>query len=177
VSNIHTVGSILIDAKAIGERVRELGRRITSDYRGKTPHVVAILKGACLFHADLIREIELDLTVDFIAVGSYGASTASSGEVRLLKDLEQSIGGRDVLLVEDILDTGITLNYLLRILSSRGPGSLKVAALLSKPSRRKIDVPADYVGFEIPDAFVVGYGLDFEERYRNLPDIRRLGCG
>ncbi len=167
----ETVGPVLIDAQAIRERVRELGARISHDYEGRHPHLVAILKGACIFFADLTRSIDLGLSMDFIAVGSYGESTASTGEVRLLKDLDESIEGRDVLLVEDILDTGLTLHYLLQNLAARGPRSLKVVALLSKPARRRIAVPVDYVGFEIPDRFVVGYGLDYDQRYRNLPDI------
>jgi hypoxanthine phosphoribosyltransferase len=167
----ETVGEVLIDASRIQRRVRELGAQITADYQGKTPHVVAILKGASIFHADLVRAIDLGVTLDFIAVGSYGASTLSSGEVRVLKDLDESLEGRDVLLVEDILDTGLTLHYLIHNLESRGPKSLTVAALLNKPSRRKIEVPAHYVGFEIPDRFVIGYGLDYSQRYRNLPDI------
>ncbi len=168
------VDRILIDAATIQSRVRELGAQITRDYRGKTPHLIGILKGACIFHADLVRAIDLGVSIDFIAVGSYGASTISSGEVRILKDLDESVEGRDVLLVEDILDSGLTLHYLLSNLASREPKSLKVVALLNKPSRRKIEVPVDYVGFEIPDDFVVGYGLDFNQRYRNLPDIRTL---
>ncbi len=165
---------ILIDAATIQSRVRELGAQITRDYKGKSPHLIGILKGACIFHADLVRAIDLGVSIDFIAVGSYGASTISSGEVRILKDLDESVEGRDVLLVEDILDTGLTLHYLLSNLASREPQSLKVVALLNKPSRRKIEVPVDYIGFEIPDDFVVGYGLDFNQRYRNLSDIRTL---
>ena len=170
----ETLGEILIDSEAIQKRVGELGARITADYRGKNPHLVGILKGASIFHADLVRSIDLGLSIDFIAVGSYGASTESSGEVRILKDLDESIEAKDVLLVEDILDTGLTLNYLLQNLESRGPKSLKVVALLNKPSRRKIEVRADYIGFDIPDQFVVGYGLDFNQRYRNLPCISVL---
>ena len=167
-------GAVLLDSRTIQERVQELGAQITRDYREKTPHLIAILKGACIFHADLVRSISLNLSMDFISVGSYGESTRPSGEVRLLKDLDESLEGKDVLLVEDILDTGLTVNYILQNLSSRGPRSLKLVALLSKPSRRQIDVPADYIGFEIPDHFVVGYGLDYNQRFRNLPDIRIL---
>jgi hypoxanthine phosphoribosyltransferase len=170
----ETVDEILLDSETIQKRVHELGAQITRDYRGKTPHLVGILKGACIFHADLVRAIDLGVSFDFIAVGSYGDSTKSSGEVRLLKDLDESLEGRDVLLVEDILDTGLTLHYLLQNLDSRGPKSLKVVALLNKPSRHRIQVPVDYVGFDIPDRFVVGYGLDFNQRYRNLADIRVL---
>ncbi len=167
----ESVGEVLLDSQTIQRRVRELGQQITRDYEGKTPLLVGILKGASIFHADLVRSIDLGVSFDFIAVGSYGALTKSSGEVRILKDLDESLEGRDVLLVEDILDTGLTLHYLLQNLASRGPGSLRVVALLNKPSRRQIEVPVDYVGFEIPDRFVIGYGLDFDQRYRNLPDI------
>jgi hypoxanthine phosphoribosyltransferase len=167
----ETVGPVLLDSPTIQRRVRELGREITRDYQGKTPHLIGILKGASIFHADLVRSIDLGVSFDFIAVGSYGAETKSSGEVRILKDLDESLEGRDVLLVEDILDTGLTLHYLLHNLESRGPKSLKMVALLNKPSRREIEVPIDYIGFDIPDQFVVGYGLDFNQRYRNLPEI------
>jgi hypoxanthine phosphoribosyltransferase len=165
------VGPVLLDHSKIQNRVRELGIQITQDYRGKTPHVIGILKGASIFHADLVRAIDLELSFDFIAVCSYGKLTKSSGEVRILKDLDESPEGKDVLLVEDIVDSGLTLHYLLQNLWARGPKSLKIAALLSKPSRREIDVPVDYVGFDIPDEFVVGYGLDYDQRYRNLPDL------
>lgn len=173
----ETVGAVLIGADTIRKRVLELGARITSDYRGRTPHLICILKGACVFHADLVRAINLGVSFDFIAVGSYGDSTKTSGEVRILKDLDESIEGRDVILVEDILDTGLTLHYLVQNLESRGPKSLRVAALLDKASRRVIQVQADYVGFAIPDQFVVGYGLDYNQRYRNLPDIRIFQLG
>jgi hypoxanthine phosphoribosyltransferase len=171
------VGETLLDSETIQRRVRELGAEITRDYRGKTLHLIGILKGACIFHADLVRAIDLGVSFDFIAVGSYGATTRSSGEVRILKDLDESLEGKDVLLVEDILDTGLTLHYLLQNLESRGPKSIKVVALLNKPSRREIEVAADYIGFNIPDHFVVGYGLDFNQRYRNLPDISILKLG
>jgi hypoxanthine phosphoribosyltransferase len=171
------LGPPLFTADAIQKRVRELGAAITRDYQGRSPHLIAILKGASIFHADLIRSIELPVSCDFIAVASYGALTKSSGEVRILKDLDESLEGKDVLLVEDILDTGLTLNYLLQNLQSRGPQSVKVVVLLNKPSRRQIEVSADYVGFEIPDYFVVGYGLDYNQRYRNLPCISTLRLG
>jgi len=171
------VGDVLLDAQTIRKRVLELGAEISRDYEGKSPHLIAILKGACIFFSDLIRSIDLGLSTDFIAVGSYGASTESSGEVRFLKDLDESIDGKDVIVVEDILDTGLTLHYLLKNLESRSPLSLKVVALLSKPARRKIEVTAHYVGFEIPDRFVIGYGLDYNQRYRNLPDICVLTLG
>jgi hypoxanthine phosphoribosyltransferase len=172
-----SLGSILLDATTIQRRVRELGDRITQDYSGKVPFLIAILKGASIFHADLARSIHLDLTYDFIAVGSYGDLTKSSGEVRILKDLEESLQGRDVLLVEDIVDTGLTLNYLIQNLRAREPKSLKIVAFLNKPSRREIDVAVDYVGFDVPDEFLVGYGLDYGQRYRNLPDICVLHIG
>lgn len=169
-----SIGSVLLDSQTIQKRVRDLGSRITHDYRDKTPHLVCILKGASIFHADLMRAIDRELSTDFIAVGSYGKQTKSSGEVRILKDLDASIEGRDVLLVEDIVDTGLTLHYLLQNLKARRPESLKTVALLSKPARREIEVPIEYVGFDISDKFVVGYGLDFDQRYRNLPDIHIL---
>lgn len=159
---------ILITEEAIRERVAELGRRISADYAGKTLHLICVLKGAYPFLADLARCIEGPVTVDFLAVSSYGKGTSTSGEVRLTKDLDSSLEGKDVLVVEDIADTGLTLNYLLNLLRSRRPASLKVCALLSKPSRRQIDVGVDYVGFEVPDRFVVGYGLDQDQLYRNL---------
>ena len=170
----ETVGEVLLDSATIQQRVRELGSEITDDYRGGKPHLIGILKGASIFHADLVRSIDLGVSFDFMAVGSYGAATKSSGEVRFLKDLDESLEGRDVLLVEDILDTALTLHYLVHNLLSREPKSLKVVTLLNKPSRRVIEVKADYVGFEIPDRFVIGYGLDYNQRYRNLPDIRVL---
>jgi hypoxanthine phosphoribosyltransferase len=167
-------GPVLLDAMTIQGRVRELGARITRDYCGRSPHLVGVLKGATIFHADLVRVIDLPLSFDFIAVSSYGASAQSSGEVRILKDLDESPEGKDVLLVEDILDTGLTVHYLLQNLRSRKVRSLGVVALLNKPSRRRIEVPADYIGFEIEDKFVVGYGLDFNQCYRNLRDIHVL---
>jgi hypoxanthine phosphoribosyltransferase len=168
------LGRVLLDSEKIQQRVRELGAQITADYEGKSPVLIAILKGASIFHADLVRAIDLPVSFDFMAVGSYGASTQSSGEVRILKDLDQSIEGKDVILVEDILDTGLTLNYLSHNLQNRGPKSIKIAVLLNKPSRRLVEVPADYVGFDIPDDFVIGYGLDFDQKYRNLPEVRVL---
>jgi hypoxanthine phosphoribosyltransferase len=173
----ETISSVLLDSQTIQKRVRELGSQITQDYHGKTPHLIGILKGASIFHADLVRAIELELSFDFIAVGSYGNLTKNSGEVRILKDLDESLEGKDVLLVEDIVDTGLTLNYLLQNLQAREPRSLKIVALLNKAARREIDIPVQYVGFEIPDQFVVGYGLDYDQRYRNLPDIRILRIG
>jgi hypoxanthine phosphoribosyltransferase len=168
------IGRVLIDEKKIQSRVAELGLNIRHDYQSESPLFVCVLRGAAIFHADLIRNTDLNLLIDFISVYSYGSSTKSSGEVQLIKDLETSIQGRDVLLVEDIVDTGLTLDYLLRNLRSRRPRSLRVCSLLSKPSRREIEVEIDYLGFEIPDHFVVGYGLDYDQKFRNLPFIARL---
>ena len=165
--------SILIPADKISERVAALGEQITADYKAdeRVPHLICVLKGGCMFLYDLMRSVHLPVTIDFIAVSSYGTETASSGEVRMTKDLDQSLEGRDVLFVEDIVDTGLTLSYLTDTFRRRGARSVKIAALLSKPARRKVEVPIDYVGFEIPDEFVVGYGLDHAERFRNLPFI------
>ena len=168
------IGPILLDAETIHRRVREMGSQITADYKGRIPHLIGILKGATLFHADLLRAIDLTVSVDFMAVASYGSETRSSGEVRILKDLDESVEEKDVLLVEDIVDTGLTLHYLMENLLSRNPKSLRVVTLLSKPSRRLIAVTADYVGFEVPDRFVIGYGLDYDQKYRNLPYICEL---
>jgi hypoxanthine phosphoribosyltransferase len=177
VCHYESIGPILLDGQTIQNRVIEMGTQIARDYEGKTPHLVAILKGASIFHADLVRAIGLPLSVDFIAVGSYGKRDTSSGEVRILKDLDDSLERKDVLLVEDIVDTGLTLHYLMQNLKARNPHSLKMVTLLNKPARRKIDVHMDYVGFDIPDEFVVGYGLDYDQRYRNLPDIHILRIG
>ncbi len=165
---------ILIDAGRIDLRVRELAAEISRDYRGRTPHLVGILKGAWVFMADLIRNLSIEATVDFLGIQSYGAGIESSGEVKITKDLDVSIADRDVLVVEDILDTGRTFHFLQGVLAAHQPASLKLVALLDKTSRRVIPVRADYVGFEIPNAFVVGYGLDFDQRYRRLPDVRIL---
>jgi hypoxanthine phosphoribosyltransferase len=162
---------VLLSQDQIQDRVLEMGRQIAGDYAGKEPHVVGVLKGACTFMTDLCRVMDLPLTLDYIAVSSYGPATKASGEVQLVKDLDRGLEGRDLLVVEDIVDTGLTLNYLLRMLRARGPRSLKVAALLSKPARRLVETPVDYVGFTIEDHFVVGYGLDYNERYRNLRNI------
>jgi hypoxanthine phosphoribosyltransferase len=162
---------VLLRKSQIRQKVRQLARQIEHDFHGEPLHLVCILKGACIFLADLLRELELPVSVDFIAVSSYGKGSLPSGEVRITKDLDHSIEGLNVIIVEDILDTGLTLNYLYRILQSRKPKALKIAALLDKPARRLKEVPVDYVGFKIPDAFVVGYGLDYGERYRNLPDV------
>jgi hypoxanthine phosphoribosyltransferase len=165
------VGKVLLSYETIQQRVQEMGRQITADYAGREPHVVGVLKGACPFLSDLCKWIELPMTLDYIAVSSYGPATKTTGEVQLVKDLDQGLDGRDLLIVEDIVDTGLTLNYLLRLLQARGPKSIKVVSLLSKPTRRLVEAQVDYVGFTIDDVFVVGYGLDFNQRYRNLRDI------
>lgn len=165
------LSSVLYNEEQLRVAVAELGARITRDYQGKAPLMVCILKGASLFFTDLIRQIDLPLAIEFMAISSYGASTASSGEVRLIKDLDRPITGRDVLIVEDIVDSGVTLSYLTRHLNSRGANSLKLVALLDKPSRRTVPLTVDYSCFQIPDAFVVGYGLDYDEKYRNLPVV------
>jgi hypoxanthine phosphoribosyltransferase len=162
---------VLIRRAAIQQRVREVAHQITKDFKGERVHLIGVLKGACIFLSDLVREISLETSIDFIAVSSYGKGKQSSGQVRVLKDLDSSIEGLNVVLVEDILDTGLTLTYLLRILQQRKPRILRVAALLDKPSRRLKSVKADYVGFTIPNEFVVGYGLDYAERFRNLKDV------
>lgn len=165
------LSSVLYTRDQLTEAVRALGARITQDYQGKAPLMICILKGASLFFTDLIREIDLPLTIEFMAISSYGASTVSSGEVRLIKDLDRPIKGRDVLIVEDIVDSGMTLSYLTRVLNSRGANTLKLVSLLDKPSRRTVPLTVDYSCFQIPDAFVVGYGLDYDEKYRNLPVV------
>jgi len=162
---------VLLSSDQIQARILEMGKEIAADYQGREPHLVGVLKGACPFMTDLAQAIELPLTLDYIAVSSYGKATKSSGEVKLVKDLDQGLDGRDLLVVEDIVDTGLTLNYLMNVLRARNPRTLKVAALLSKPSRRLVQVEVDYVGFSIEGLFVVGYGLDYNEKYRNLPDI------
>jgi hypoxanthine phosphoribosyltransferase len=168
------VGEVLVAADDLQRRVVELGAEISSDYAGRTLLLVGVLKGAVFFLSDLMRFIDIPVEVDFMAVASYGSATDSSGVVRILKDLDISIEGRDVLIVEDIVDSGLTLQYLMRNLGSRNPRTLEVCALLTKPDRRKVDLPTRYVGFEIPDRFVVGYGLDYAERHRNLPFVAVL---
>ncbi len=165
------VGEILVDEAALQVRIAELGEEISAFYAGRDPLLVGVLKGAVFFMADLMRHLTVPCEVDFMAISSYGAATDSSGVVRILKDLDINIEGRDVLVVEDIIDSGLTLSYLIRNLESREPATLEVAALLTKPARREIDVPVRWVGFEIPNRFVIGYGLDFAERYRNLPYV------
>ena len=169
-----SIGEILVQADDLRHRVRELGARISRDYAGRNPLLIGVLKGAVFFLSDLLREIDIPCEVDFMAVASYGSATDSSGVVRILKDLDAVIEDRDVLIVEDIVDSGLTLQYLLRNLGARNPGSLEVCALLTKPERRKVELPIRYVGFEIPDRFAIGYGLDHRERYRNLPYVAVL---
>jgi hypoxanthine phosphoribosyltransferase len=168
------VGDILVQRDELEHRVRELAAEISRDYADRELLLVGVLKGAVFFLADLMRHLEVACEVDFMAVSSYGASTDSSGVVRILKDLDAPIEGRDVLIVEDIVDSGLTLSYLFRMLRARGPASLEVCALLTKPARREIDLPIRYVGFEIPNRFAIGYGLDYAERYRNLPYVAVL---
>jgi hypoxanthine phosphoribosyltransferase len=165
------MAEILISEGQLAARIAELGAQITADYDGKRLLLLGVLKGAVVFLVDLARQIELSLEIDFMAISSYGASTQSSGIVRILKDLEDSVEGQHILVVEDIVDSGLTLDYLLRTLAARGPASIKVCGLLVKERPRDLQVPVDYVGFTIPDRFVVGYGLDFAEKYRNLPYI------
>jgi hypoxanthine phosphoribosyltransferase len=165
------VQEVLIASSEIQEKVRELGERITGDYRGERPLLVGVLRGAVIVLGDLMRNIDLPCEIDFMDISSYGTGTSSSGVVRILKDLEEDITGRHVLIVEDIIDTGLTLSYLRRSLLARKPASLEVCALLTKPARRRVELDIKYLGFEVPDEFVVGYGLDYAGAYRNLPDI------
>jgi hypoxanthine phosphoribosyltransferase len=173
----ESIGEILVQPDELQHRIRELGAEISRDYAGHELLLIGVLKGAVFFLADLMRQIEVPCEVDFMAVSSYGSSTDSSGVVRILKDLDAPLEGRHVLIVEDIVDSGLTLQYLMRTLQTRGPASLAVCALLTKPERRKAEVPARYVGFEIPDRFAIGYGLDYAERYRNLPYVATLSLG
>ena len=171
-TSVHAdVGEVLIHEDTLRNRIVELGAEVSADYEGRDLLLVGVLKGAIFFISDLMRELTVPCEVDFMAISSYGAATDSSGVVRIIKDLEINISGRDVLVVEDIIDSGLTLSYLRRTLSARNPGSLEICALLTKPERREVEVPVRYVGFEIPNRFVIGYGLDFAERYRNLPYI------
>ena len=171
---VADVAEILIDEEPLQARIDELGREISLDYEGRDLLLVGVLKGAVFFLADLMRRLSVPCEIDFMAISSYGASTDSSGVVRILKDLDINIEARHVLVVEDIIDSGLTLSYLVRSLEAREPASLEVCALLTKPDRREIDVPVRYTGFEIPNRFVIGYGLDFGERYRNLPYVAVL---
>ncbi len=165
------VGDILIDEETLRARIHELGEEISAEYAGRDLLLIGVLKGAVFFMADLMRHLKVPCEIDFMAISSYGAATDSSGVVRILKDLDINIEGRNVLVVEDIVDSGLTLSYLMRNLESREPATLEVCALMTKPERREIDVPIRWVGFEIPNKFVIGYGLDFAERYRNLPYV------
>jgi hypoxanthine phosphoribosyltransferase len=168
------IGQILVQRDELAHRVRQLGEEITADYQGKELFLVGVLKGAVFFLSDLMRHVDVPCQVDFMAVSSYGSQTESSGVVRILKDLDAPIDGKHVLIVEDIVDSGLTLSYLLRTLNARGPASLEVCALLTKPERRKVELPIRYTGFEIPNRFAIGYGLDHAEQYRNLPYVAAL---
>lgn len=170
----NPIKKVLLSEEEIDKRVRELAKEISEDYRGKDLLVVGILKGAVVFLSDLVKRLEFPVKIDFMAVSSYGKSSISTGEVRILKDLDYSVDRKDILIVEDIIDTGLTLNYLKDILSKRGAKSVKVCTLLDKVDRRTVGVDIDYVGFEIPDEFVVGYGLDYNEQYRNYPFVGAL---
>jgi hypoxanthine phosphoribosyltransferase len=174
VSDGEPIGDILVSEEELQKRVAELGAEISRDYEGRDLIMVGILKGAVLFLADLMRNLTVDPVLDFMAVSSYGSSTDSSGVVRILKDLDAPIEGRDVLIVEDIIDSGLTLHYLLRNLKARNPSSLEVCSLLTKPERRRVEDPIRYVGFEIPNRFAIGYGLDHKQRFRNLPFVAAL---
>ena len=162
---------VLLSEDEIREKVRELGGKITADYKNSNLMLVTVLKGAVVFLADLMRQIDVPAEIDFMVVSSYGSGVKSSGVVKIVKDLDVPLAGKDILIVEDILDSGLTLSYIKELLESRGPRSIRIATLLDKPSRRKVDLQADYIGFPVPDEFVIGYGLDYDEKYRNLPYI------
>lgn len=165
---------ILVDRETLRKRVDEMGKQISKDFAGKRPLIISILKGSWIFLADLVRAMDIDADIDFMAISSYGSGTNSTGEIKLIMDLNRSVKGRDVLIVEDIIDSGLTMDYMLKLLKARGANTVTIATLLSKPSRRKIQIPIDYVGFEIEDKFVIGYGLDFDEKFRGLKDIAVL---
>ena len=167
----NDIRSVLLSEEEINNRVKELGAQITKDYDGKTPFFLGVLKGCYVFMSDLVRNVNLQTTMDFMVVSSYGDGTSTTGAVKITKDLSQDIEGKDVIIVEDILDSGVTLSYLTKYLENRKPASMKIVTLLDKPARRKADIHPDYYGFEVPDEFVVGYGLDYAEQYRNLPYI------
>lgn len=171
---INDVKEVLFSEEQLAEKVKELGKQISEDYKGEEVLVIGILKGANVFMSDLIRKIHIPIELDFMAVSSYGASTQSSGVVKIMKDLDYSIEGKNVLIIEDIIDTGLTLHYLQENLLSRGPKSFKICTLLDKPERRKAAINVDYKGFDIPDEFIVGYGIDYAEKYRNLPYVASL---
>ena len=179
VNNVRPMkeGEVLFTREQIAKRVAELGAQISKDFAGQRIILLGVLKGATVFLSDLARNISVETTFDFVGISSYRGTSESSGEVRLTKDVDESVEGRNVILVEDILDTGLTLSYLVKIISAHQPRALRVCTLLDKPARRKVPVRADYIGFEIPDKFVVGYGMDFAEKYRNLEDIRVLPAG
>lgn len=168
---LNDVESVLLSAEELAKRIEEIGAEITKDYAGKEILMIGVLRGAVIFMADLARAIKVPVAIDFMAVSSYGSGTSSSGVVRILKDLDEDVAGKHVLVVEDIIDSGLTLNYLLDNLKSRKPASIKLCTLLNKPERRKVKVNIDYNGFDVPDYFVIGYGLDYAEKYRNLPFI------
>jgi len=168
------IKEVLLTQEQISKRIKEMGKKISSDYSGKRLVLVGILKGSVIFLSDLMKEIDIPCTMDFMAVSSYGSATESTGVVKILKDLDSSIEGEDVLIVEDIIDTGITLSYLKNYLKSRHPSSIEIASLLNKPSRRKSEIVPKYIGFDVPDYFLVGYGMDFDEKYRNLPYVGSL---
>ena len=170
----RAVGEVLIEEDRLRARIAELGEEVSEYYTGRDLLLVGVLKGAVFFMADLMRELTVPCEIDFMAISSYGAGTDSSGVVRILKDLDINISDRHVLVVEDIIDSGLTLSYLMRSLKARKPATVEICALLTKPERREVDVPVAYVGFEIPNRFVIGYGLDFDERYRNLPYVAAL---
>lgn len=167
----HDILKVLLSEEELKAKCAEMGARITKDYEGKNLVLVTVLKGAVVYMADLMRNIDLPCTIDFMVVSSYGSGTKTSGVVKIVKDLDQDLSGKDILIVEDILDSGMTLSYLKGLLESRNPASIRIATLLDKPSRRMVDLKADYIGYEVPDEFVVGYGLDYDEKYRNLPYV------
>lgn len=171
---INDIKEIIIKEEEVLAKIKELSKKISDDYRDRNLLVVGILKGSVIFASDLIKNIEIPCEIDFMAVSSYGNSSETSGVVRILKDLDHSIEGKDIIVVEDIIDSGVTLDYLIKYLNARNVNSVKIAALLSKPSRRKVDIDVEYLGFEVPDEFIVGYGLDFAEKYRNLPYVAVL---
>ena len=168
---MNDIREVLIPRAEVAAAVKRLGTELSRDYAGKTPIMITVLKGAFIFMADLVREVTVPCTMDFMAVSSYGSGTKTSGQVKIIKDLDTTIEGKDVIIVEDILDSGVTLSYLIELLEARRPASLRLCALFDKPARHKVNVHIDYRGIEVPDEFIVGYGLDYDEKYRNLPDI------